>query len=162
MAQPDALERILPDAQATESCGAALAPYCYGAVIYLEGDLGAGKTTLSRGLLRALGISGAVKSPTFSIVEIYALPCVTVFHLDLYRLSDPEEVMYLGIEDQRGADDVLLIEWPDHGRGALPPADLIIELSHRGDRRLLRATAMTAKGGELLGAIRSASEPRSG
>lgn len=156
MTQPESLERILRDARATENCGAALAPHCHGAVIYLEGDLGAGKTTLSRGLLRALGISGAVKSPTFSIVEIYELARGTVFHLDLYRLADPEEVMYLGIEDQRGADDVLLIEWPNHGRGALPPADLIIELSHHGEQRLFRAAAMTAKGGELLGAIETA------
>lgn len=150
MVESNTVELILADAEATERCGAALAAVCRGAVIYLEGDLGAGKTTFSRGLLRELGVTGAVKSPTFSIVEVYALTDGSVFHLDLYRLRDPEEVNYLGVADQLGEKDVLLVEWAGHGKGALPRADLEIRLLHHGEQRRLESEAHSMRGAAML------------
>ena len=143
----------LANADQTAHCGAVLARHCEGAVIYLEGDLGAGKTTLSRGLLRALGVQGAVKSPTFSLVEVYTLPAFTVYHLDLYRLVDPDEVDYLGLDDQRQPNDVMLVEWASKGQGALATPDLTITLTHHRAQRELRATAENSRGQRLLSAL---------
>lgn len=143
----------LANADQTAHCGAVLARHCEGAVIYLEGDLGAGKTTLSRGMLRALGVQGAVKSPTFSLVEIYSLPAFTVYHLDLYRLVDPDEVDYLGLDDQRQLNDVLLVEWASKGQGALVSPDLTITLTHNRAQRELHAKAENLRGQGLLSAL---------
>lgn len=100
-----------------------------GGVIYLEGDLGAGKTTLARALIQALGYQQRVKSPTYSLLEEYPLDGLQVVHLDLYRLADPADVLDLGLEEYGATGPcLLLVEWAQKGRGYLPPADLIVRL----------------------------------
>lgn len=121
---------FLPDEAATLSLGQQLAAsLAAGGVVYLRGDLGAGKTTLVRGFLQALGHRGAVKSPTYTLCEPYHLADRTVFHLDLYRLRAAAEWGQLGIDEQRQTGDVVVIEWPEQAEGALPPATLDVTLS---------------------------------
>ena len=115
-------------------------------VVFLQGDLGLGKTTLSRGVIRAAGHLGVVKSPTYTLVEPYESADACIYHFDLYRLSDPEELEYLGIRDYFAKGMLCLIEWPDKGIGALPSADLEIVLSMQNPGRLLRFHALTIKG----------------
>jgi tRNA threonylcarbamoyladenosine biosynthesis protein TsaE len=117
-------------------------------VVYLEGDLGAGKTTLSRGILGACGHSGAVKSPTYTLVEPYEFEAFTVYHFDLYRLGDPEELEYLGIRDYFGSKCLCLLEWPMRGEGYLPPADLKLSVKVQGEGR-----QVTIEGRSDLGQI---------
>jgi tRNA threonylcarbamoyladenosine biosynthesis protein TsaE len=134
-----------------EACGARLSAALAGeTVIYLRGDLGAGKTTLVRGFLRGLGYAGAVKSPTYTLMEPYEIGTRRIYHLDLYRLGDPGELEYLGIRDLLGLGAVMLVEWPDRGAGELPPADLSVDIEYRRDGRQLQLSASTDAGRRLL------------
>ena len=120
--------RELADDVATEALGAELARRVATGTVFLKGTLGAGKTTLVRGWLRALGHKGAVKSPTYTLVEPYRLNDVDVYHFDLYRLSDPEELEYIGGRDYFAPGCLSLVEWPEKGAGMLPVPVLTIEL----------------------------------
>jgi len=120
-------------------------------VIYLVGELGAGKTTLVRGYLRALGYTGPVKSPTYTLIEPYELGQGSVYHLDLYRMGDPQEVEYLGLRDALGEKVSLLVEWPECGRGYLPPADLEITLGYAGRGRNVTLKACSPAAEVALG-----------
>ncbi|MGD8913198.1 MAG: tRNA (adenosine(37)-N6)-threonylcarbamoyltransferase complex ATPase subunit type 1 TsaE [Candidatus Thiodiazotropha sp.] len=119
-------------------------------IVYLEGNLGTGKTTLVRGFLRQLGYQGRVKSPTYTLLEPYDLAGQHYYHFDLYRLSDPRELDYLGIEDLLDRDALLLIEWPEKGAGVLPQADLMIHFSHRDQARALKFDAVSERGVNCL------------
>jgi tRNA threonylcarbamoyladenosine biosynthesis protein TsaE len=141
------LEFVLPDALATEALGAALArAYAPGAgagsaVIYLHGELGAGKTTCVRSLLRTLGVAGLIRSPTYTLVETYRSQGMTFIHVDLYRLGGPDAVEELGLRDYLGTDCLLLVEWPAKGGSALPPSDLDVTLTYQDDSRRALLTA---------------------
>jgi len=141
----------LADAAATEAAGAALAQVfpVEDCVIYLHGDLGAGKTTLVRGVLRALGHGGRVPSPTYTLVEPYELGRLSLKHLDLYRIADPEELAYLGVRDMSGA---VLIEWPERGAHFLPEPDLECRLTVAPPGRVLEAEGKSDLGRRLSAA----------
>lgn len=121
-----------------------------GGVIHLHGDLGAGKTTLVRGILQAMGHKGVVKSPTYTLVEPYSIGEREIYHFDLYRLCDAEELEYMGIRDYFHEHSLCLLEWPEKGCGFLPRADLIIEIQHLQEGRELCCRAETASGQEIL------------
>lgn len=148
------MEIELPDPEAQLAFGEALARlFPPRLVIYLEGDLGTGKTTLVRGILRGLGHAGPVRSPTYTLIEPYELPAARVYHLDLYRLSDPEELEYLGLRDLSAEEAVLLVEWPERGAGTLPPADLSIRIRYQTERRHLTLMSVTTEGGIVVRSI---------
>lgn len=111
-----------------------------GGIVLLNGDLGAGKTTLVRGLLRHLGFEGTVKSPTYTLVEPYELNQRTIYHFDLYRLGDPEELEYMGGRDYWESNALCLIEWPEQAQGYLPEADLILNIGYQNDGRKIEIT----------------------
>ncbi len=144
-ASPDAAARrvVTADATATEALGAALAASFVAApqravVVLLRGELGAGKTTLARGLLRGLGVTGSIRSPTFAVLKPHETTHARVVHLDLYRLTSATDLEQLGLGDYDEGGTLWLVEWPERGSGALPPADLELLLvaaaqSHRID-----------------------------
>jgi tRNA threonylcarbamoyladenosine biosynthesis protein TsaE len=137
----------LADEQAMSDFGARIARVTQGhGLIFLEGNLGMGKTTLSRGIIRGLGHVGAVKSPTFTLVEPYEMGDIRAFHFDLYRLVDPEELEFLGIRDYFEDDALCLIEWPDKGAGFLPKPDLTITISPQDSGRSLKISSQGSRG----------------
>lgn len=122
-------EYWLVDEAATLAAGKAFSKQLTpGITVYLQGQLGAGKTTFTKGVLRGLGHSGSVKSPTYTLVEPYETLSVAFYHFDLYRLGDAEELDYIGIRDYFDAESICLIEWPEKGQGFLPEANLWVEL----------------------------------
>ncbi|MGL5291269.1 MAG: tRNA (adenosine(37)-N6)-threonylcarbamoyltransferase complex ATPase subunit type 1 TsaE [Vibrionaceae bacterium] len=144
-------ETILIDEEGTLQFAARLARACQtSCVIHLHGDLGAGKTTFSRGFIQALGHVGHVKSPTYTLVEPYQIGSWQVYHFDLYRLSSPDELEFMGIADYFTANSIALIEWPEKGQGILPAADIAITLIYHGDNRKLQLVANTTLGQTLL------------
>lgn len=143
---------FLSDSDATEALGHALArtrpPF---AVVHLQGDLGAGKSTLARALLRALGVTGAIRSPTYTLVERYAVEGGEAWHLDLYRIGDAGELEFLGLDE--GAAVLWLVEWPERGSGALPPADLHVTLEVEGAGRAARLRGASEQGEQWLARV---------
>lgn len=126
----------LPRPEDTEALGHGLARTMPDrAVVYLEGALGAGKSTLARALLRALGVSGPIKSPTYTLVERYVLAVGEAAHLDLYRIAETAELDFLALDELVGEARLWLVEWPDRGRGGLPSADLRVRLTMSGEGR---------------------------
>ena len=144
----------LADEQAMSDFGARIARVTQGhGLIFLEGNLGMGKTTLSRGIIRGLGHVGAVKSPTFTLVEPYEIGDIRAFHFDLYRLVDPEELEFLGIRDYFEDDALCLIEWPERGVGVLPKADLDITIAAQAGARSLSLRPQGARGESWCAAL---------
>ena len=123
-------------------------------VCYLRGDLGVGKTRLVRAVIQSLGYDGNVKSPTYTLVEPYQLQGVNIYHFDLYRISDPEELDFLGIRDYFDHQSISFIEWPDKGKGWLNAADLSILLEFNGDGRKIQLSGLTEKGIKLLNKLK--------
>lgn len=146
------IEGYLADAEATGALGQGLAATRPAfAVVHLLGDLGAGKSTLARALLRALGVQGAIRSPTYTLVERYPVDGGEAWHMDLYRIGDPGELDFLGLDD---ADACLwLIEWPERAGPSLPPVDLTVELAVAGDGRQFRLIPATPAGQAWLDRI---------
>jgi tRNA threonylcarbamoyladenosine biosynthesis protein TsaE len=149
------LERQLDSEDDTLALGAKLAKGCWqGGSIFLNGDLGAGKTTFSRYILRGLGYDGTVKSPTYTLVESYALTQLTVYHFDLYRLRDPEELEFMGIRDYFSSGCLCLVEWPERGTPLLSEPDLDIRLSIASpNSRHIKLTANTVLGMAMLAGL---------
>ena len=147
----------LPDEAATMRLGEALAPLLRpGLVIYLEGDLGAGKTTLVRSMIRALHHAGPVKSPTYSLVEVYVISSLYLYHFDFYRFESPEEFLDAGFDEYFNDTAVCLVEWPERADGCVPSPDLRLRLHHAGLGRVLEALADSPEGTQCIKGLASA------
>lgn len=149
---------ILADETATIAMGKRIADIVkanlnHGITVYLNGDLGAGKTTLTRGFVQGMGHDGNVKSPTYTLVEPYDLLDWQVYHFDLYRLADPEELEYMGIRDYFNDRSCSFIEWPEKGKGMIASADLVIDLVYLEEQREITLQSETALGQQLLLAL---------
>jgi tRNA threonylcarbamoyladenosine biosynthesis protein TsaE len=150
----DSLSLHLADEAATKSLGARLGTMLQsGDVVTLEGDLGAGKTTLVRGLLEGRGYTGKVKSPTYALVEPHAVSGLNLYHFDFYRLNQPEEYLEAGLDEYFAGQGICLVEWPDKAEPYLPAPDLRIELAVAGDAREARLQAGSERGRACLSAF---------
>lgn len=152
----------LPDEAATLALGARIARALdAGLTIWLSGDLGAGKTTLTRGLLREMGFTGRVKSPTYTLVELYSFTRFNLYHFDLYRFAEPDEWEDAGFREYFNAASVCLVEWPDKAGGLLPPPDMVVGLDFRddgqGDGRTARIEGLTEAGRACIAHMTSSS-----
>lgn len=148
------MKQLLKDESATLEFGAKLAEKLPSkGIIFLYGDLGAGKTTLVRGILQALGHKGSTKSPTYTLVEPYQIGQRLIYHFDLYRLSDAEELEYMGMRDYLDQQALCFIEWPQNGRGFLPVADLSIKLAYEGQQRKMTLEASQPEWQDRLQAL---------
>jgi tRNA threonylcarbamoyladenosine biosynthesis protein TsaE len=137
----------LPSEADTLAAGALLAKLCVAPMlIFLQGELGAGKSTFVRGFLRGLGYKNTVKSPTYTLVEPYEIAGKSIFHFDLYRLNDPSELAFIGIDEYLTANAIVLIEWPERAISVLPSADLTCYIESFQQGRQLVVTAQSAKG----------------
>lgn len=142
-----ALVILLPGEAATRALAQRLAPALLeGGVVFLRGELGAGKTTFARALLRALGVGERVKSPTYSLLERYMVNGRDAFHLDLYRIADAGELEWLGLDELDAPGTLVLVEWPERGRGALPSPDLQVALEHDDAGRRAYLTPVSERG----------------
>lgn len=130
-----------------------------GGVVFLDGDLGVGKTTFARALLSALGVSERIKSPTYSLLESYEAGGLRVHHLDLYRIADAEELEWLGLSDLLQGDMLMLVEWPQRALAALPAPDLVLQLRHAGEVRELELKSTSERGESWLAALASKRSP---
>ena len=145
---------LVPDEQGMESLGAALAPRLRaGQAIFLHGELGAGKTTMVRGVLRGLGYAGSVKSPTYTLVEPYDFGDFRMYHFDLYRMEDPEELEFLGIRDYFQGQGVCIVEWPERGVGILPRPDVDVFIDRVDHARSVRLVSNSDDGAVLLSGL---------
>ncbi len=124
-----------------------------GLVIYLEGDLGAGKTTLARALIRAMGHVGPVKSPTYSLVEVYVISSLYLYHFDFYRFESPEEFLDAGFGEYFNDAAICLVEWPERAIGCVPSADLRLRIHHAGIGRVIEAVADSPAGVQCIKAL---------
>lgn len=141
-------------AEAMETLGQRLAPAIRaGLVIYFRGELGTGKTTLIRGVMRGLGYAGIVRSPTYTLVEPYALTSFTVYHFDLYRLQTPEELETIGIRDYLSPHGVCLVEWPERGQGVLPSPDAEISIEYKNNSRFVALRCLNQMSAGLCEAL---------
>jgi tRNA threonylcarbamoyladenosine biosynthesis protein TsaE len=154
MAVPEIARTIamaLPNEAATIALAQRLAPALLdGGVVYLRGELGAGKTTFARALLRTMGVGERVKSPTYSLLERYSVNGHDAFHLDLYRIADAGELEWLGLDELDAPETLVLVEWPERGRGALPKPDLEITLEHEGQGRSACLSVASARGSNWI------------
>ena len=145
------LTRHLADEAASEQLANQLAPLLHpGLIIWLEGNLGAGKTTLVRALLRARGHRGPVKSPSYALVEIYVISSIYWYHFDFYRFNFPEEFVDAGFGEYFRDDAICLVEWPDKAAPYVPPADLLLDLQYAGEGRRLAIVAGSLAGRQCL------------
>ena len=146
------VERVLHSESELEAIATQLARHAVAElIIYLQGPLGAGKTTFARGFLRGLGYKGVVKSPTYTLVEPYSFESgLMCYHFDLYRLADPEELEFTGARDYFNASSICLIEWPEKAAGYLAKSDLDCHLQHHPQGRKMTLTACSAKGDQLM------------
>jgi tRNA threonylcarbamoyladenosine biosynthesis protein TsaE len=148
------LRMLLPDADATACAGARLAPgLARGMVVTLSGELGAGKTTLVRGMLRRLGWTGPVKSPTYTLLEHYNVSSLYFYHFDLYRFTDPEEWDRAGFGEYLRPDTLCVLEWPERVAGRLPAGDIEVRLDHADAGRTLTLDATSVAGSACLAAF---------
>jgi tRNA threonylcarbamoyladenosine biosynthesis protein TsaE len=157
-------ERALPESADTEQLGAALARSLRWSAsgpltVYLQGELGSGKTTLARGLMRELGVSDPVRSPTYTLLESYELAARRVLHLDLYRLSGAAELAPLGLRDELGPDVLLIVEWPERGARGLPGPDLRVTLTVTASGRRARLESGSPAGASWLASVLMPSTP---
>lgn len=154
------LEYLLPDEASTIAIGGNIAKVLLNKnteissqeslTVFLNGDLGVGKTTLTRGFVRGMGHQGNVKSPTYTLVEPYELPPWQIYHFDLYRLSDPEELEYMGIRDYFSDNCCCFIEWPEKGEGLLANADITINMCYQEEQRIINLQACSIRGEVVL------------